>query len=154
MRDVTFGITSFDRPAELLNLIRSIRQRYPLVPINVADNGRRRPPLPDSVRRINLPFDCGLSHARNALIDHLSTKYLLLLEDDFLFSEETSIEPLVEVLETDPEVGVVGGAIRKERRGAQVDPRRGVVRLRQREWQGALGQPKRVDPVAFQQRIG
>jgi hypothetical protein len=112
MDDVTFGITSFERPAQLLHLIRSIRQRYPLVPIVVADNGRKRPPLPDSVRRLNLPFDCGLSRARNALIDTLATQYMLLLEDDFLFTDETRIESLVEVLKADREVGVVGGAIR------------------------------------------
>src|SRR5262245_62058812 len=112
MRDVTFGITTFERPGLLVGLVRSIRQRYPLARIVVADNGKQKAPLPDSVKRLNLPFDCGLSRARNALIDSLQTKYLLLLEDDFLFTDETTVVPLVEVLEAGPEVGVVGGALR------------------------------------------
>jgi hypothetical protein len=112
MRDVTFGITSFERPRLLSNLVRSIRQRYPLAKIVVADNGRQKAALPDCVQRLDLEFDCGLSRARNALIDSLTTKYLLVLEDDFLFADETTIEPLVDVLETDAEVGVVGGALR------------------------------------------
>ncbi len=112
MRDVTFGITTFGRPELLTNLIRSIYRRYPLARIVVANNGKEQLNVPDSVTLLNLPFDCGLSRARNALVDELSTKYLLILEDDFLFTDETTIEPLVEVLEADPEVGAVGGALR------------------------------------------
>ena len=70
-----------------------------------------RRPLPDCVQRLNLEFDCGLALCNAAvLIDTLTTKYMLLLEDDFLFADETTVEPLVDVLETDPEVGVVGSA--------------------------------------------
>ena len=36
----------------------------------------------------------------------------MVLEDDFLFTDETRIERLVEVLEYDSEVGAVGGALR------------------------------------------
>ena len=112
MRDVTFGITAFERPKLLTNLIRSIKKYYPTAKIVVANNGRETPPLPDDVKVLVLPFDSGLSRARNALINHLDTKYLLILEDDFLFLEETKIEPMVEVLEADREVGCVGGALR------------------------------------------
>jgi GT2 family glycosyltransferase len=109
MRDVTFGITTFDRPTLLANLIRSIKKRYPLARIVVANNGRIKPQLPDAVKLLNLEFDCGLSRARNALVDQLETKYLQILEDDFLFTDETRIETLQEVLESDSEVG---GALR------------------------------------------
>lgn len=112
MRNITFGITSFERPLLLQNLVRSIQLRYPLAKIVVADNGKQRALLPNSVTRLELPFDCGLSRARNALVDTLSTKYLLVLEDDFLFTEETTVEPLLDVLQADQEVGVVGGALR------------------------------------------
>lgn len=112
MREVTFGITTFERPHLLANLVRSIYQRYPLAKVVVADNGRQKATLPGTVEVLRLPFDCGLSAARNALIDTLQTEYLLILEDDFLFTDETRIEPLVEVLKSDPEVGVVGGALR------------------------------------------
>jgi len=112
MRDITFGITSFERPELLSNLVQSILKRYPLAQIVVADNGRRHARLPDRVKHLILPFDCGLSSARNALVDQLQTKYLLILEDDFLFTQETLIEPLLEVLESDETIGAVGGALR------------------------------------------
>ncbi len=112
MQEITFGITTFNRPQLLLQLIQSIRIRYPDVRILVADNGDQHASLPDDVMVIRLPFDCGLSSARNALIDHLETEYLLVLEDDFQFTDETVIEPLQRVLESTPDIGAVGGAIR------------------------------------------
>ncbi len=112
MQNVTFGITTFNRPMLLRQLIDSIRLRYPSVRIVVADNGDEQVTLPDNVQVIRLPFDCGLSRARNALIDHLQTDYLLVLEDDFQFTDETDIEPLRQVLDSAADVGVVGGAIR------------------------------------------
>ncbi|MCA9174294.1 MAG: glycosyltransferase [Planctomycetales bacterium] len=112
MRHVTFGITTFDRPKLLANLVRSILKRYPTARIVVANNGKRMPRLPDCVKVLQLEFDCGLSAARNAIVDQLQTPYLLILEDDFLFIPETHIEPMLEVLEADAEVGCVGGALR------------------------------------------
>lgn len=109
---VTFGITSFQRPECLERLVASIYKRYPLARILVADNGNRKAKLPNSVEVLNLEFDCGLSAARNALFDHFRTEYLLILEEDFLFTDETNIEHFVEILDADREVGVVGGAIR------------------------------------------
>ena len=110
--DVTFGITSFNRPHLLEGLIASILKRYPAAHIVVADNGHLSARLPASTRILKLPFDCGLSAARNALIDALETKYLLVLEDDFQFTDETNVGRLRAVLEHDPEVGCVGGSIR------------------------------------------
>ncbi|QDT05461.1 Glycosyl transferase family 2 [Rubripirellula lacrimiformis] len=112
MHDVTFGITTFNRPGLVRRLVESIRLRYPRVRIVVADNGNVHARLPDDVEVLRMPFDCGLSRARNALIDHLQTDYLLILEDDFLFTEETQIEPMREVLQADETIGAVGGAIR------------------------------------------
>ena len=89
---VTFGITSFERPQLLERLVGSIKERYPKARILVADNGRRKASLPGDVRVLNLEFDSGLSAARNALLDNMETEFLLLLEEDFLFTDETRIE--------------------------------------------------------------
>lgn len=112
MHDITFGITTFNRPQLLQQLVDSILVRYPSARITVADNGNQRVALSDGVKVLTLPFDCGLSEARNALIDDLETEYLLILEDDFQFTGETDIAPLRHVLRSDPEIGCVGGAIR------------------------------------------
>ena len=112
LNDVTFGITAFERPMHLEQLVSSILVRYPDARIIVADNGKQKASLPKQVKVIHLPFDAGVSRARNALVDALETKYLLILEEDFLFTRETQIERLVEILECDEELGVVGGALR------------------------------------------
>jgi|GEM_PF-1095849 len=109
---ITFGITSFERPRLLEQLVASIRRRYPQAKILVADNGRQKASLPADVRVLNLAFDCGLSRARNALVDNLETEFLLLLEEDFLFTDETRVEPFVEILDSDDEIGMIGGAMR------------------------------------------
>lgn len=109
--DVTFAITAFERHKHLRKLVLSIRKFYPGASIIVADNGHRKARLPADVEVVNLEFNCGLSAARNALIDRLATKYLCLLEDDFEFTAETKIESLFSVLEHHPEVGCVGGSL-------------------------------------------
>ena len=77
LENVTFGITAFDRPDELEQLVASIQRRYPRAKIVVADNGRQKARLPKEVQVIDLEFDAGLSRARNALIDALQTKVLV-----------------------------------------------------------------------------
>ncbi len=37
---------------------------------------------------IKLPYDCGLSNARNELVNNVNTEYTLLLDDDFIFTEK------------------------------------------------------------------
>lgn len=110
---VTIGITAFRRPESLHRLVSSIRQRYADVPIVVADNGDQPADLTEfaHVKYLTLPFDCGLSAARNRLIDELQTPYMMLLEEDFEFTACTSIERFVDVLESDNTVGVVGGSL-------------------------------------------
>src|SRR5262245_50391305 len=66
---VTFGITAFERPQHLVKLVDSLLRYYPSARIIVADNGHQKAVLPTQVEVLNLPHDCGLSAARNALID-------------------------------------------------------------------------------------
>ncbi|MBL9084825.1 MAG: glycosyltransferase family 2 protein [Planctomycetales bacterium] len=108
---LVIGITAFRRPQHLQRLVASIRKRYPTLPIVVADNGDDPATLPADVHVLRLPFDCGLSKARNALVAATDHEYFLLLEEDFCFTAETRLEDFVEILEQDPEIGVVGGAL-------------------------------------------
>ena len=109
---VTFAVTHFERPAHLARLVTSIRQRYATARIVVADNSFARPVAPEGVVLLELPSDCGLSAARNGLIDRLATPYMMVLEEDFRFSAETRVEGLLDVLRHHPEVGCVGGSLR------------------------------------------
>lgn len=110
--EVTIGFTAFRRPKCALRLVKSIRQYYPNVHIIIADNGDRPADISDDhLTYIQLPFDCGVSVARNAICDRLQTPYLLLADDDFIFTEETRIGDFLSVIDTDSTIGVVGGTI-------------------------------------------
>lgn len=109
---VTIGITAFRRPESLVRMVRSIRAAWPDVEIIVADNGDQHAELNDPCLQYHvLPFDCGVSAARNAIADLCQTRYLLIAEDDFEFTDQTKLESFVDVLEHDHEVGCVGGSL-------------------------------------------
>jgi hypothetical protein len=117
VRSVTFGVTAFERPRHLERLVASIRRFYPAARVIVADNGRQKAVLNEAaagghVEVLDLPYDCGLSAARHALVQRLTTPYFLLLEEDFVFTAETTIEPLVDILDHDGQLGAVGGSVR------------------------------------------
>ena len=44
---------------------------------------------------------------RTLAVSQVTTKYFLWVDDDFLFTEKTKIEDLVEVMEATPELDVV-----------------------------------------------
>jgi len=122
-RSVFFGITSFERPKHLARCVTSIRKHYPQARIFVADHGNQKcSTLPADIEVIHLPFNVGLSAARNALVKRFqelsepsccswSPFYFLLLEEDFLFTERTRIDRMMDVLKHHPEVGCVGGSL-------------------------------------------
>lgn len=101
MRDLsqlTAVIKTFQRPAALNRLIRSIRKYYPQLAISVADDGFISTPRSD-VDYLRLPNDVGLSAGRNALLRHIGTPYFVLLDDDLEFTTQTRIERLLELVE-------------------------------------------------------
>ena len=120
---VTFGIVTFNRPELCRRLVDSIYEYYPGACVVVADNGWESPVLPRVAKVLQLPADCGLSAARNAIVDAYQTPYLLILDDDFVFTKETQIERLVSVLDWDESIGVAGGRLRV---GGQVEGIAGV----------------------------
>jgi len=113
----TFGIVTFMRSRSVRRLVTSIRRYYRHANIVIADNGQKLP-APRAIlaersivegASVNiLPFDCGLSVARNFLLTD-TTGDLVLLDDDFEFTAETCIRSLQSVLADDPTIGIVCG---------------------------------------------
>lgn len=96
---ITLAITHFDRPNHLKRCLDSIRRFYPDIPIMVGDNSvKERPTVPDDVTLIHAEPDAGLSATRNLLVQNCKTKYILIMEEDFIFTEETRIEKFQDVL--------------------------------------------------------
>jgi len=59
-----------------------------------------------------LPFNCGLSYARNYLVKQTNEPYILLVDDDFQVTDTTKIQNFINVLNTEAEIGAVGGVLK------------------------------------------
>lgn len=108
--DVTAVIKTFERPRILKRLIRSTRRFYPPLKIVVADDSRKPTSIP-GVETVILPFDSGVSAGRNAALNAVKTKYVLMLDDDFVFFRNTALAPALELMERYPEIDILGGKV-------------------------------------------
>jgi hypothetical protein len=113
---LTIGVTAFLRPKALARFVESIRRYYPKLRIIVADSGNLPAVFDDPLLEYHtLPHDAGVSAARNLLVEKCRTPYLFIGEDDYVFTEETDLAAFVDVLNSDPEVGIVGGPLHYSR---------------------------------------
>lgn len=120
MELVTIGITSFERLECLQRLLLSIKATGKARPVIVADNSREPQQMgalrlceEHGAELIGLPFDAGLAACRNAIMQAATTEYVLLLEEDFIFCNQTRIDWLVRAMLalTRYGVNVVSGAV-------------------------------------------
>ncbi|XP_069884390.1 beta-1,4 N-acetylgalactosaminyltransferase 2 isoform X1 [Dipodomys merriami] len=108
---VTIATKTFFRPHKLLDLLKSIREYYPDLTVIVADDSEKPMEIKDEyVEYYIMPFGKGWFAGRNLAISQVTTKYVLWVDDDFLFTNKTKIEVLVDVLEK-TELDVVGGSV-------------------------------------------
>ncbi|XP_036307210.1 beta-1,4 N-acetylgalactosaminyltransferase 2 [Pipistrellus kuhlii] len=112
LRDlVTIATKTFLRPHKLKTMLRSLREHYPDLTVIVADDSKEPLKISDShVEHYVMPFGKGWFAGRNLAISQVTTKYVLWVDDDFLFTNQTKIERLVDVLEK-TELDVVGGSV-------------------------------------------
>lgn len=112
LRDlVTIATKTFLRPHKLMTMLRSLREYYPDLTVIVADDSKEPLKINDSyVEYYFMPFGKGWFAGRNLAISQVTTKYVLWVDDDFLFNNKTKIEILVDVLEK-TELDVVGGSV-------------------------------------------
>jgi len=101
---VSFIIKAHERKESLEFLVSSLRCYYPLVQILIADDGsfpawEAKSHKDSNIHHYRLAYDLGLSASRNYLVDRVSTKYFITLDDDFVFTNRTTIEFFVQVME-------------------------------------------------------
>ncbi|KAF0035007.1 hypothetical protein F2P81_012765 [Scophthalmus maximus] len=97
---VTIATKTFLRYDKLQDLIDSVRRYYPAVTIVIADDSEN--PKAISGRYIEhyiMPFGKGWFAGRNLAVSQVTTKYVLWVDDDFVFTASTKLEKLVDVLE-------------------------------------------------------
>jgi glycerol-3-phosphate cytidylyltransferase len=106
-------VTTFLRDDLLLRCVESIRRFYPDVPIFVGDNGRTDETKTRFLKalkctHLELDFDLGVSGVRNAALERIPPEYeyLMVVEDDVVFTEKTRLESLRDVLDADASIGL------------------------------------------------
>ena len=117
--DFQFIIKSFMRHGCLIDLIRSIRRWYPKAEILIVDDGTE---ISDEhwetiskfpgVKFWHTEYDIGLPAGRNLLARLADKEYVVNCDDDFIFTKETRILDLINVLKEDKEIDIACGEIR------------------------------------------
>lgn len=119
MRDTAILVTTFLRDELLFRCIESIRKYYSDIPIFVGDNGT---PDPDKTKFcseykceiLELPFDLGVAGTRNEALKLIPQeyKYIVIVEDDIIFTEHTDLHVWRKILEAKKKIGIVGGLLK------------------------------------------
>lgn len=109
-QNLTAVIKTFERPKVLRRLLNSIKRKYPGMHIIVVDDSRYPTPL-DKVELITMPYDSGVSAGRNEGLKHVTTKYVLIMDDDFIFNRHTRFEAALTIMEANPEIDIMGGKV-------------------------------------------
>ncbi|XP_053174349.1 beta-1,4 N-acetylgalactosaminyltransferase 1a isoform X1 [Scomber japonicus] len=110
---VTIATKTFLRYDKLKELIDSIRQYYPTVTIVIADDNEHPQQVTGPhIEHYIMPFGKGWFAGRNLAVSQVTTKYVLWVDDDFIFTANTKLENMVDVLEKTT-LDLVGGAVRE-----------------------------------------
>ncbi|XP_036107094.1 beta-1,4 N-acetylgalactosaminyltransferase 1 isoform X4 [Molossus molossus] len=110
---VTIATKTFLRYTRLRALIASIRRFYPTVTVVIADDSDKPEIISGPhIEHYLMPFGKGWFAGRNLAVSQVTTKYVLWVDDDFIFTARTRLERLVDVLERTP-LDLVGGAVRE-----------------------------------------
>lgn len=127
LKYIDFCITTFKRPKALERLLFSIAKYYPHANVYIADQNEtldrrfykklridiEKAGLKKRIAISSLPYDCGLSYARNYLVTTAPNKYKLILDDDMVFTEKTDIEKFYKLLENNTDCSIVGGLVQQ-----------------------------------------
>jgi glycosyltransferase involved in cell wall biosynthesis len=115
MKDITITIKTFERPKCLERLLESISRGGWGGPVLVADDSLD--PQPDRVlaafgglvtEYLCMAFNSGASAGRNLLLRQVTTPYMLLCDDDFVFDDRTDINRLRDLIDSF-ELDLIGG---------------------------------------------
>jgi hypothetical protein len=119
LENTTILVKSFLRPTCLWRLYLSIRKYYPRIKISIVDDSTEEVKDYDVFHNLSrdplvtldfLPFDSGIGMGRNRALKNATTEYVILCDDDFVFTADTHIEKLLRPVASDT-VDVMGGCV-------------------------------------------
>ncbi len=126
LKDTAIIITTFLREKTLEKCLRFIREFYPDIRIFVSSSGYESESLNMLCNElecelIRVPFDSGVCRARNEAMDRMpeDVKYVLILEDDIVFTRKSKIERMREILVKRKTIGIVGCKFERENGDSQ-----------------------------------
>jgi hypothetical protein len=108
--ELTALIKTFERPAVVRRLVASIQRLYPELRIIVVDDSRT-PSVIEGTETIAMPYDSGIGAGRNEGLQRVQTKYVLVLDDDYVFSRKTRLNDALVLMERLPEIDIMGGQL-------------------------------------------
>jgi glycosyltransferase involved in cell wall biosynthesis len=110
LRQLTVLVKTFERPKVLHRLVTSIRRLYPTLDVLVVDDSREPRPI-QGVQTITMPYDSGIAAGRNEGLEHVTTSYVLVVDDDFVFYRHTLLGPSLALMSRYPEIDIMGGRL-------------------------------------------
>ena len=105
------------KPGHIQRLLQSVRACYPSLPILFGDDSVVDNPVQGSwnVTFLPLPKDSGVSVGRNRLIEQVKTPFFIYVDEDIIFTEQTDIQKMLDMLFL-YKVDLVGGAYQERQR--------------------------------------
>ncbi|WP_237206650.1 glycosyltransferase family 2 protein [Rothia nasimurium] len=111
-RDVTIVAKTFSRPKAMNRLLSSIREATFTGKVLVADDSQKHWSTRDpQVEVLQLPFNVGISVGRNRALEKVTTPYVLITDDDLVFTRLTNWQKAYDYLEAHPDVDGVAATL-------------------------------------------
>jgi len=113
MHQVTIICTTIARPRCATEFVESLRSYLPDVPAILSEQSEE--PALEAICRAQgvchmaLPFDCGISRARNAMLAEVATDFFVLADEDFRFLESPDFAYCIRFLDAHRDfIGITG----------------------------------------------
>lgn len=119
---LTLVFVTMARPDCARRLIETARRFYPDLRIVMVEQVDGPSPLAEvaaaaGIEHLVLPFDAGVSRARNVAVRAVRTEYFILADDDFVFLKSTVFDPALEFMDAHPDVAFLGGDLEEREIG-------------------------------------
>jgi len=116
-KDIGLGISTFLRDDSLFRLVDSVLmhlQEFKMYIVDQGDRSEEKDKLYAKLTKLGhvikyIPYDSGISKTRRILKEICKEEFLVYMEDDFQASYKTNLYKLKEILDENPDLGVVGG---------------------------------------------
>lgn len=110
---------TFLRDGYMMQSVSSVMENYPDIKIIVTDDGKEsetKDVFYEKIKTlghvvIKMPFDSGFGAKANKALEFCDREYVLHANDDFIFNDNIGLNNLIEILDRDKDVGIIGGRI-------------------------------------------